>query len=77
MMGLYDTAYWFSWLTWDGIMVLLSSLFTVLFGMLFRFDFFLKNSFAVVFLVFFLFQLNMVRMFQAITSFTLFLIFPI
>ncbi|KAM2487738.1 hypothetical protein ACFX1W_039631 [Malus domestica] len=60
MMGLYDTAYWFSWFTWDGIMVLLSSLFTVLFGMLFRFDFFLKNSFAVVFLVFFLFQLNMI-----------------
>lgn len=61
MMGLYDTAYWLSWLTWEGIITLLSSLFTVLFGMMFQFDFFLNNSFAVVFLVFFLFQLNMVR----------------
>ncbi|XP_020420066.1 ABC transporter A family member 2 isoform X2 [Prunus persica] len=60
MMGLYDTAYWFSWLTWEGIITLLSSLFTVLFGMMFRFDFFLNNSFAILFLVFFLFQLNMI-----------------
>ncbi|KAI3807454.1 hypothetical protein L1987_23382 [Smallanthus sonchifolius] len=60
MMGLYDTAYWLSWLTWEGIITLLSSLFTVLFGMMFQFDFFLHNSFAVVFFVFFLFQLNMV-----------------
>ncbi|XP_071717353.1 ABC transporter A family member 2-like [Rutidosis leptorrhynchoides] len=60
MMGLYDTAYWLSWLTWEGIITLFSSLFTVLFGMMFQFDFFLHNSFAVVFLMFFLFQLNMV-----------------
>lgn len=60
MMGLYDTAYWLSWLTWEGITTLIASLFTVLFGMMFQFDFFSKNNFAVVFLVFFLFQLNMV-----------------
>lgn len=60
MMGLYDTAYWFSWLTWEGIITLISSLLTVLFGMMFQFDFFLHNSFAVVFLFFFLFQLNMI-----------------
>ncbi|KAL8225641.1 hypothetical protein R6Q57_018198 [Mikania cordata] len=60
MMGLYDTAYWLSWLTWEGIITLISSLFTVLFGMMFQFDFFLHNSFSVVFFVFFLFQLNMV-----------------
>ncbi|KAK2995142.1 hypothetical protein RJ640_010569 [Escallonia rubra] len=59
MMGLYDTAYWLSWLTWEGVITLLSSLFTVLFGMMFQFDFFLNNNFAVVFLLFFLFQLNM------------------
>ncbi|KAL2515888.1 ABC transporter A family member 2 [Forsythia ovata] len=59
IMGLYDTAYWLSWLTWEGTITLLSSLFTVLFGMMFQFDFFLHNSFAVVFLLFFLFQLNM------------------
>lgn len=60
MMGLYDTAYWLSWLTWEGILTLISSLITVLFGMMFQFDFFLHNSFAVVFLLFFLFQLSMV-----------------
>ncbi|EOY21765.1 ABC transporter A family member 2 isoform 2, partial [Theobroma cacao] len=60
MMGLLDSAYWLSWLTWEGIMTLLSSLFIILFGMIFQFDFFLNNNFAVIFLVFFLFQLNMV-----------------
>ncbi|KAE8124064.1 hypothetical protein FH972_018974 [Carpinus fangiana] len=60
MMGLYDSAYWLSWLTWEGFLTLLSSLFLVLFGMMFQFDFFLHNSFEVVFLVFFLFQLNMI-----------------
>ncbi|KAL5816488.1 hypothetical protein ACOSQ3_024866 [Xanthoceras sorbifolium] len=59
MMGLYDSAYWLSWLTWEGIMTLLSSIFIVLFGMMFQFDFFLNNSFAVLLLVFFLFELNM------------------
>ncbi|XVF50157.1 hypothetical protein PTKIN_Ptkin04bG0073300 [Pterospermum kingtungense] len=60
MMGLLDSAYWLSWLSWEGIMTLLSSLFITLFGMMFQFDFFLNNNFAVLFLVFFLFQLNMV-----------------
>ncbi|KAL5544416.1 hypothetical protein UlMin_008200 [Ulmus minor] len=59
IMGLYDSAYWLSWLLWEGILTFLSSLFTVLFGMIFQFDIFLNNSFAVVFLVFFLFQLSM------------------
>ena len=59
-MGLYDTAYWLSWFTWEGALTLLSSLFIVLFGMMFQFDFFLHNSFLVVYFVFFLFQLNMV-----------------
>ena len=63
MMGLYDTAYWLSWLSWEGIITLISSLLTVLFGLMFQFDFFLHNSFAVVFLLFFLFQLNMVSFF--------------
>ncbi|XAR65461.1 hypothetical protein NMG60_11009599 [Bertholletia excelsa] len=60
LMGLYDTAYWLSWLTWEGILTLVSSLLTVVFGMMFQFDFFLNNSFVVVFLLFFLFQLNMI-----------------
>lgn len=60
IMGLYESAYWLSWLTWEAFLALLSSLFSVLFGMMFRFDFFLHNSFVVLFLVFFLFQFNMV-----------------
>ncbi|XP_004301161.1 PREDICTED: ABC transporter A family member 2-like [Fragaria vesca subsp. vesca] len=60
MMGLYDTAYWLSWLAWEGIMTVLSSLFIVLFGMMFQFKFFLVNNFLVLYLVFFLFQLNMI-----------------
>ncbi|KAJ7956357.1 ABC transporter A family member 2 [Quillaja saponaria] len=59
MMGLCESAYWLSWMTWEGITVLISSLFLVLVGMLFQFDFFLRNSFGVVFLLFFLFELNM------------------
>ncbi|KAK3226518.1 hypothetical protein Dsin_006380 [Dipteronia sinensis] len=59
MMGLYDSAYWLSWLTWEAIMTLISSIFIVLFGMMFQLDFFLNNSFAVLLFVFFLFELNM------------------
>ncbi|KAH0691990.1 hypothetical protein KY290_020167 [Solanum tuberosum] len=69
MMGLYDTAYWLSWFTWEGFITLLSSLFTVLFGMMFQFDFFLNNNFAVVFLLFFLFQLNMVGFAYMVSAF--------
>uniref|UniRef100_M4D8X0 ABC transporter domain-containing protein n=1 Tax=Brassica campestris TaxID=3711 RepID=M4D8X0_BRACM len=60
MMGVFDTAYWLSWLIWEGLLTFVSSLFLVLFGMIFQFDFFLKNSFFVVFLLFLLFQFNMI-----------------
>ncbi|XP_042506443.1 ABC transporter A family member 2-like [Macadamia integrifolia] len=60
IMGLYESAYWLSWLTWESLITLLSALFTVLFGMMFQLTFFLHNSFAVLFFVFFLFQFNMV-----------------
>lgn len=59
MMGLYDFAYWLSWLIWEAAVTILSSLLIVLFGMMFQFRFFLKNSFAVLFFLFFLFELNM------------------
>ncbi|KAF6159975.1 hypothetical protein GIB67_033059 [Kingdonia uniflora] len=69
MMGLYETAYWLSWLTWEAFITLISSLFTVLFGMMFQFDFFLNNNFAVLLLVFFLFQLNMIGFAFMISTF--------
>ncbi|XP_023633298.1 ABC transporter A family member 9 isoform X2 [Capsella rubella] len=68
-MGVYDSAYWLSWLLWDGILTFVSSLFLVLFGMMFQFDFFLKNSFAVVFLLFLLFQFNMIGLAFVLSSF--------
>jgi len=60
MMGLYDFAYWSSWLIWETVVTIISALLIVLFGMMFQFSFFLKNSFAVLFVLFFLFELNMV-----------------
>ncbi|XP_009629715.1 ABC transporter A family member 11-like [Nicotiana tomentosiformis] len=60
VMGLFDSAYWCSWLIWEGIMTFLSSLLIVLFGMMFQLHLFLKNNFLIVLLLFFLFQLNMV-----------------
>ncbi|CAK9158689.1 unnamed protein product [Ilex paraguariensis] len=69
MMGLYDTAYWLSWLTWEGVITLLSSLLIVLFGMMFQFDFFLNNEFPVVFLLFFLFQFNMIGLAFMLSAF--------
>ncbi|CAA7035148.1 unnamed protein product [Microthlaspi erraticum] len=69
MMGVFDTAYWLSWLTWEGILTFISSLFLVLFGMMFQFDFFLKNSFFLVFFLFLLFQFNMIGLAFVLSSF--------
>ncbi|XP_058181547.1 ABC transporter A family member 2-like isoform X1 [Rhododendron vialii] len=60
IMCLYDTAYWLSWLTWESTFSLLLSLVTVLCGRMFRFPLFLRNSFLIVFLTFFLFQISMI-----------------
>lgn len=69
LMGLYDTAYWLSWLAWEGLLVVVSSVFIVLFGMMFQFDFFLHNSVPILVLVFFLFQLNMTAFAFALSAF--------
>ncbi|KFK34073.1 hypothetical protein AALP_AA5G099000 [Arabis alpina] len=69
MMGVFDTAYWLSWLTWEGILTAISALLIVLFGMMFQFDFFLKNSFPVVFLLFMLFQFNMIGLAFMLSAF--------
>lgn len=61
MMGLYESAYWLSWFTWEAMLTLISALLTLLFGIMFQFPFFKNNSFVVLFLLFFLFQLNMVH----------------
>ena len=61
-MGLIDSAYWITWLLWEIVLVFISSLLLVLFGMMFQFDFFLNNDFGILFFLFFLFQLNMVNL---------------
>ncbi|XP_024541685.1 ABC transporter A family member 2 [Selaginella moellendorffii] len=60
VMGLMDSVYWSTWLIWDVCLTFLSSMVLVLSGMMFQFNFFLDNDFGVLFLVFFLFQTNMV-----------------
>ncbi|KAM3374694.1 ABC transporter A family member 9 [Capsicum galapagoense] len=69
VMGLFDSAYWCSWLIWEGIMAFLSSLLIVLFGMMFQVHLFLKNNFLILLLLFFLFQLNMVGFAFLISNF--------
>ncbi|XP_060170118.1 ABC transporter A family member 2-like [Lycium barbarum] len=70
MMGLFDTAYWLSWVTWEALLSFFSSVLTVIFGMMFQFDFFLRNNVIVVFLLFFLFQLTMVSFAYWLSAFT-------
>ncbi|EXB20714.1 ABC transporter A family member 2 [Morus notabilis] len=70
MMGLYDSAYWLSWLTFDGILTLLSSLFIVFFGSVFQFELFLNNSFAHLVTVFgFPYDRGISKVYQAVWSF--------
>lgn len=54
--GMLDSAFWCSWIFIELIMSVIFSLLLVGFGAMFQFDFFLKNSFSVVFLLFLLFQ---------------------
>ncbi|XP_056686465.1 ABC transporter A family member 2 [Spinacia oleracea] len=59
IMGLYDSAYWLSWLTWEIIMTFLVSLFTTIVGLCFRFPFFTRNNFLLLFLAMYLNLLSM------------------
>ncbi|KAI3995436.1 hypothetical protein MKX01_006658 [Papaver californicum] len=60
IMGLYESAYWLSWLVRDTVMICISSLVTITLGVISGFNFFVHNSFMILFLGFFLFQLSMV-----------------
>ncbi|GFP99357.1 ABC transporter a family member 2 [Phtheirospermum japonicum] len=65
MMGLYDTAYWLSWLTWEGLVVLLSSLFTT--GFAFMLSAFVTKSASSTTVGFFIFIIGFVS--QLVTTF--------
>ena len=58
--GMLDSAFWISWTVVELAISVLFTLFTIAFGAMFQFKFFLHNSFAVVFLLFLLFQWAMV-----------------
>jgi ABC-type multidrug transport system ATPase subunit len=68
-MGLIDSAYWITWLLWEVVLVLISSLLLVLFGMMFQFNFFINNNFGILFFLFFLFQLNMIGLAFMVSTF--------
>ena len=59
-MGMLDSAYWASWAVWEICLNLFTSLLNIAFGCIFQFKFFLENSFLLIFLLLFLFQLSMV-----------------
>jgi ABC-type multidrug transport system ATPase subunit len=58
-MGMRDSAYWLSWLVFDSAFALVTSLLIVAFGLVLRFEFFLRNDLALVLALFWLFCLAM------------------
>lgn len=58
--GMLDSAFWLSWAAVELAISIIFTLLTIAFGAMFQFKYFLNNSFAVVFLLFLLFQWAMV-----------------
>ncbi|KAI7842323.1 hypothetical protein COHA_003963 [Chlorella ohadii] len=58
--GMLESAFWLSWLAVEILAAVLFTLLLIAFGAMFQFEFFLKNSFWIIFFLFFLFQLAMV-----------------
>jgi len=58
-MGMLDSAYWLSWAAWEMIMVFITTMLIIVFGLFFQFKFFTDNAFGLLFFLFFLFQLAM------------------
>lgn len=55
-VGMMDSSFWLSWGFTEMVAGVLFSLLIIAFGAAFQFAFFLKNSFGILFLLFFLFQ---------------------
>ncbi|KAF6264706.1 hypothetical protein COO60DRAFT_16234 [Scenedesmus sp. NREL 46B-D3] len=58
-MGMLESAYWASWMAFDAVVTLLTALLLVLFGMALQFNYFLKNDFGLLLMLFWLFGLAM------------------
>eukprot|EP00887_Chlorella_sp_A99_P004766 scaffold4.g4766.t1 len=79
--GMLDSAFWLSWLAFELMAALFFSLLLIAFGAAFQarcgggwgrgggFGFFLKNSFVLVFLLFFLFQVSMISVAFLLSTF--------
>eukprot|EP00882_Tetradesmus_deserticola_P015418 GHRQ01016428.1.p1 GENE.GHRQ01016428.1~~GHRQ01016428.1.p1 ORF type:complete len:211 (+),score=89.67 GHRQ01016428.1:306-938(+) len=57
--GMLEGAYWASWMAFDAVITLLTALLLVLFGMALQFNYFLKNDFGLLLMLFWLFGLAM------------------
>lgn len=68
-MGMLDSAYWCSWISWELVLMTISSLLICCFGLLFQFDLFLDNSFGILFLLFLLFEVSMAAFALFISAF--------
>ncbi|GJP41806.1 hypothetical protein CLOM_g1449 [Closterium sp. NIES-68] len=68
-MGLMDSVFWSTWLVWELLVALVTCVLLICFGMMFQFAFFLKNSFVVLFLVFFLFWVAMTGLAFLVSTF--------
>eukprot|EP00878_Enallax_costatus_P039861 GHUV01045787.1.p1 GENE.GHUV01045787.1~~GHUV01045787.1.p1 ORF type:complete len:620 (+),score=148.94 GHUV01045787.1:439-2298(+) len=58
-MGMLDSSYWVSWMMFDAGITFITALLLVLFGMVLQFNYFLKNDFGLLLLLFWLFSLAM------------------
>ncbi|CAI5466645.1 unnamed protein product [Closterium sp. Yama58-4] len=68
-MGLMDSVFWSTWLVWELLVAFVTCILLICFGMMFQFAFFLKNSFVVLFLVFFLFWVAMTGLAFLVSTF--------
>lgn len=67
--GMLDSAFWLSWMTVEALISVVFSLLIIAFGAMFNFAFFLDNSFALLFLLFLLFQWAMVSVAFILSAF--------
>ncbi|GAB4824042.1 hypothetical protein N2152v2_011088 [Parachlorella kessleri] len=68
-MGMMDSAFWLSWLVFEVLAAVVFTLVLIGFGAAFQFQFFLINSFGLVFVLFFLFQIAMVSVSFMLSTF--------
>ena len=61
-----ESSYWCSWLVFDALFTFVTAFLIVIFGLILQFDYFKKNDFGVMLILFWLFSL-------AMTSFSYFL----